>query len=440
MNINCIDKYICNVYGSSINCHQWKSKDNNKKIKLCGFNILLGNKKYILTSRNVLIECEQIMCKFSYKETNIRQNVKIAFQCIEHDIILLSSDDNKISDNEQKFGILFYDIFKNEPKNILNKEYYKLFFLRNNFFKKIGHAELNFDQIYIKNDTYLPSNILLSFTQKKIIKNIIGSLVLDNNNEIVGIISDIKLKNVYVLPFLTIFNILLKFSNNVYNGDLLLPFSYNIVDNKIIINKIYTKNIDMLKGDILVNLNSYKFNIINNIIYVYSQYYQEYIDIELFFRLYGNDKFIFEIIRDDINISIKLKKQTMTTKNLNLTDCPYKNFINPIPYTIINGLVIVKLTHELIDYYYARNYNLVNDYLENFISSENEKLIAYYIVVDIINDDIYNKYNLQNINQYNPIVTKINGKKFKKISNIKNNFNSIELKYSEQNLLIDFDS
>jgi len=208
---------------------------------------------------------------------------------------------------------------------------------------------------------------------------------------------------------------------NQYNGLMYLPFDYYVTKKKsmrikkscVVIASSTIQNIN--KNDEIISIAGHDIDVSDNV-YILDTNYKESIPLDIFIRLYFNSmtpiNLVFNHHKKIINVDIYGVPEH---KSLVLSNRSYYNPSHYMPHIDINGVIIVQLTHELLDLtiinkIYIKN-SVIDKYFEN-IDDVNPNII---LIIDCLSDVTAKKYDLPQIFLEKqtilcPIVTMINNK------------------------------
>jgi hypothetical protein len=111
-----------------------------------------------------------------------------------------------------------------------------------------------------------------------------GSPIFNSNNKLIGMLISYEDGEVKILPAIYLMRVLQKSNeeNEMING---IPISYNLVDENIMINKVYSKETGLIEGTILTKIDTS--NIVNGEIYLRAV--RRFIAVDIFLILYGKE-------------------------------------------------------------------------------------------------------------------------------------------------------
>ena len=440
---------IVAIYGYNPNDFPWRSTDSRSVYQTSGLIIDCHDKKYVVTTRQRLISCKNIVMYHSYfrgiEEPVMRNDLQIIFQFIEFNIIILTTkdcDELDLAMSEIISG--YYDPKIICPTHDIMKNHYTVPTKKSQYHTVRMDIDLNsetinydvhiYDVKFIKSiiydKSYVPDTYMYEFALKNI-KNtklfgICGAIIFNKKFQLVGIISQSEGKSIYVLPANTLTRIITdftKYSNSpdLYNGPALLPFSYDINNDSCCIitenANVHTEQNNKLlkKNDIVISVAGYAVQLQNEKVMIYDNNFKDNIPLDMHISLNFDANMPF-------NLVIKRKGKTISmdifpihqNKSLALTNMPYFCPLDIIPYVNINGVIIVQLTHELLDVTYFNKKILQNIVIDDYFENKSNN-INVPIIIDCLDDTLAKKYELpQFINSGKkkhqcPFVTMANG-------------------------------
>lgn len=412
------------VYGYNPHDFGWKNKTTRSVYHTCGLIVDYEGKKYVVTTRTKLVSCQNIVmyhCYFERNEPILKNDLKILFQSIEYNIIILGTkghDELVLSASEilndaeypktvcPSVDILSTKCIKPNKKAIYHTLKTDIDLESKTIKYDVHIYEAKFIGSLVYDQSYLPDNFMYRF---RIVDNnsslvgIYGSPIFNRNHELVGTVSKTEKDYLYVLPTKAFKKVVMDFVTfrqhpKDYQGPLTLPFTYEISGNNALIDgtfDILTTDGPMAlqKDDKIISIGSDNMLIKDNIS-IFDPDYKEYIPLDIYLRL--------NLIKGvPINLVILRKKKilnfhaigTKMDNILELTNVPHFNPRLSIPFININGLIIVQLTQELIDttmYHKITIRNkIVDEFLENSVLERDCLLI-----IDCLNNELTKKYIL----------------------------------------------
>ncbi|AYV85397.1 MAG: hypothetical protein Satyrvirus14_13 [Satyrvirus sp.] len=466
------------IYGYNSNDIPWQICDNRSVYHTTGLIIKHDDKKYIVTTRNKLVGCKNIVMYHTYFngiDPVMRNDLHILFQSIEFNIIILGTvDKNEFDigesevvrgDYDPKFSCPSYSILDNIFTIPTKRSQYHIIRmgadLESNIFDyKVDIRDVKFKKLFIDDKTFLPRNYMYKFimdmdsrTDKKNLFGICGSIIFNKKHKLLGMVSKKKSDKIYVIPTKNLAKVAFDFvtyivKHDEYNGLLTLPFIDEITSTGIIksdhefaspktfVSENYIRNSEynlskieqqlfsvqlgasnsnqkILKGDKLISVNGKNLIFDGDEILIYDDDYKINIPIDIYVKLNATNNI-------SISRSNKILQLCITCTPINnfpLTNQPYFFPNCSIPFINLEGIIIVQLTHELLDITMSNKIvldnNIINDLKEDNYGKTMPKKI--FIVIDCLNKMLSDKYNLPRIvvnkNQTTqcPIVVSING-------------------------------
>ena len=460
------------IYGYNLNDFCWKDTISRSNYHTTGLIINLAGKKYVITARSRLISCKNIVMYHSYfsdENPILMNNLHILFQSIEYNLIIMGTkekDELDLSESELINGELegniisengvvplknFFEICPSYNLDLCTpivpnkKSKYYTIRIDTNFDSSVKDYQVHiysakFVKPIIHDETYLPDNYMYNFkllgNEKKMV-GICGAIIFNDKHQLIGIISQLKSKSLYVLPN----KVLLKFcydflvyknKPNHYNGLLTLPLNLKIsknilpkIDRETEINTIngkqYLKNNDLLvsinKNDIIANEND---------IVVYDNDYKNHIPLSIYLVLTLKESEAVQLI---IMRKKKIIEYMLIPEAINNYIFPISNtnYFYPeitIPFIKIADCIIVELTHELLDITMINKITLSNNEINNFLATGSITNNRNLLIIDCLDKTTIKKYDLPQLiigkkkTIKCPLVTMINGKDVSSIKEI----------------------
>lgn len=492
------------IYGYRSKEISWKNFDNRSVYRTSGLIVEHNNHKFVITTRTKLISCETIVMYHSYFDGNepvMCQELSIIFQSIKCNIIVLSSKGK--NELDLSFSQIIHGEF--EPQlvcptckiydnnNIIPTKRSQYFIaamnmdINSNIIKyttkiikvKYVNHEI-YEQAYIPekymfifkclNQTSPESTSNLSNTPDPILQSysdltgICGSVVFDIRHRVVGIVIMTDNQKIFVLPIKhlkKIFNEFYNFRNipKLYHASSMLPFLCEVdKKNKIIITSDSIVNstngkIILKKNDIVTHINLCPIKFIVDQHTVFDEDYQQYIPVNAYLEMILSPthptKIAFQRKKHNSSQISVFSLDIYPVENkieIPLTNQPNYNPKDLIPYLIIRDLVIVQLTHELMDIMTFHNIIMKNKLFEQIIENKHEKNNKIFIIIDCTNNILAKKYNLPQILTFDnkqiiecPVIMTINSKivkSFDKINKIikENNIISLRIKLNQNQI------
>ena len=437
------------IYGYSANNFRWRQINDKNVYHTTGIIISSGNKKYILSNRAGLIGCQNIISYYSHpssKKIILRQNLTILYQSIWLNFIILGTEGSDCFDQSQSqiIGQSFvcpdeidgYTISNNYIP-VKNREYYlirpdiDLASKKLNFTYHIHPVIFSKNVIYDK--TYVLATIVHQFnldTTGQMV-GIHGSLITSANGRIVGIVSGIDKKKIYVTPVAILHQAINQFLSKLDDmGKLTIPIFYQIDNNCAIIPSncrldTNDKSICLKVGDQIKKIDGKKISVKKDQIWLNDSNLMETIplDIYLGLNLRSNSHNTISLMRKEKKITADITNVSVNKWQLPLTDQPSFKPTDSIPYVNMLNIIMVQLTHELIDILTRHKINLSN----NFVEKIWDGLLPHteiVLIIDCLDNNLMERYNLPTIDFLNTdtlnfyVVKQINGKNIRQLDDI----------------------
>lgn len=430
------------IYGYNIKDFGWQDTNYRSMCYASGVIINCNEKKYILTTRDRFIYCQDIVMYHSYyrkEEPIMRHNLDIIYQSIEHNIIILVSK-----------GCLELDLTKGElvndqniPKTLTNGYHIlgdsfpvptkktNLYLIKSaiNFEPDIIFQTQIHDVQFIKSIVdeykYLPRTLMYYFSLKIEPDILNGSVIINRRQHLIGIVSRSNDGYLYVIPMKIIRKIVNDFiyyenQPEKYSYPITLPFGYYVHDKTALIHKKYIVDTDNGKkhlkaNDQIISVSKSDIIIKQNDINVYDSELKIPIPFDIYlnmnFKIGDMVNIIFERDGKKINLTIRTTAFIIFPK-ISSSDIYFPNYT--IPYININGLIIVELTHELMDLLVMKKI-MVRNYLVDNLMHEEANSESVLMIIDCLNSDLALTWNLPRLEAHTkqkihaPFVFAING-------------------------------
>lgn len=458
---------IVAIYGFNGNNFPWREVENRSVYHTTGLIFEHDKKKYVMTVRSKLITCKNIVMYHSCfnapihdtgSEPVMRNNLIILFQSIEFNIIILgtqykneldiSSSEIISGDYDPKMVIPSYDFSKNSFPIPTKKSQYHTFKMDLNLESSTVEYDVNiydvkFVESLVYQRTYVPANYMYKFILKNKetdLLGICGGIIFHKKYKLIGIISISEKYDLYVIPTKTLWKIIHDFTTNLdginqYNGFLTLPFEYKLDKNSV--PKITSEctimtpdgNTNLEKNDIIVSINNNTIVPKEDILTINDKDFNENIPLDIYLKinLNANQPVDLVINRDKIMMSIKSIGTTIKNEIFPLSVQPYFFPNDVIPFVNIRNVVIVQLTHELLDITLVNKINIKNSITTDFFKDNLPINFSHniFIIIDCFDTILTKKYKLpqivfsdkkQTLNC--PIVTMIDNKKIVKFDDL----------------------
>ena len=412
------------VYGCNCKDFNWKDDDDRNVYHAGGTIINCGSKKYVITTRSRLIGCNNLVMYHSYFNENnaiLRNDLYVIFQSMEYNIIILAT----IGKTELDLSVS--EIISGEYNNTMIADSYDILNKklviptpRSHYYTTIMDLDLEakavkyrvdiydakFGKAFVFDQTFLPANYLYEF---KIDKNnktplfgIYGAVIYNKKLNLIGMVTEVNNNILYVLPTKVLHKVVYDFINYYdnpgnYHGPRMLPFNFRIskkLDIKILkIDSAYNKKIMLKENDKILSIN-------------------------------GKEVLV---VKKNKNYDFEIPNIPYVMPSFPLTSQPYYFPKSVFPYLNINGIIIVELTHELIDMIVMHDIKLKNNLVADYLESKMNTYCRYLIIIDCLNIGLAKEYNLpqweldkkQNI--ICPTIKTINQKLVSTLDDVQNN-------------------
>jgi len=414
---------IVAIYGYTYNIFQWKQIDSRVVFHTTG--LIVGdhqsNLKYLITTRDRLINCKDIVmyhCDFREPHNIImRNNLCILFQSIEFNFIILgtvgfqsldfNSSEIISGDYDSKITFPYHNVSPNDHIVPTKRSHYYVIRMEMNLeTETLNYIVHIHDTIFEKSisydETFLPANYMYKFTLKdKIQSGIHGAIIINKKNKLIGLVShtQITTNTLFISPTKIISKMFSDYTTCInkpseYNGSMCLPFNYDA--NMIITNS----NNHLKQNDKLISINDHTITNKDNEAVVFDPDYKTHIPLENFLML---------TLKPNIPVDIEIMRNKKIMKfpiygsyineisSIPLTSQSYFNPHHIIPFININGIIIVQLTHELIDITVRDKIILTNSIIDDLKENNLEPSEKIFIVIDCLNDVLRVKYALPTI-------------------------------------------
>lgn len=460
------------IYGFDSNAFGWRDIDNRNVYHTTGLIIENQGCKYVVTTRSQLIHCRHIVMYYSsfdgavvsisgkntiFNTTVLRNDLRILFQSIEFNIIILGTKDKTFLDLSASELILGDQLpshvhahqlenYMIVPKKsttyhtaLMNMDLDSHY---TNFETHIYHAK--FVKSFINDETYLPSNYFYQFklsnideANKENLVGINGAMVFNKQHQVIGMVSSSRGKYLEVLPYKALAKIVRDFfttNQDNYSGLYILPIipkimvfetdkkkdyqppgcssrSTSNVESKLMIEKSYlTKDSQPLlrENDEIIQVNGLPILLENDSIKIWDSDYKDHLPLDLYLRLnLTKDTTIKMLVRGSRkNPRIKGNGEPNLFELSDIKGSPLNHFIfpissrpyfyptNSISYSNIRGLIITELTHELIDICACHQIVLTNDIIEMIYREGIPDCQQFLVILDCLSQELIDKYHL----------------------------------------------
>lgn len=468
------------IYGYHCNVFPWKDSTNRKVYHTTGLIVgHAGGRKYVITTRSSIVCCKNIVMYHSYfrnTEPVMRNDLEILFQSIEQNIIILGTKKCYELDLNQSEIIRgeydaknicpFHNLCENNSKYLIptkRSQYYTFIMdmdLNSDTIKYCAHIyDVKYLESFVHDKTYLPENYMYKYilknddakseaaikSPKLDLHGINGSVIFNKKRGLIGMITKTVNDFFFVLPKKTLVKIFNGFIDNLdhpldYQGLLSLPIQYTITNNFALI--VSDSTIDTTSGPVTLKandkivsldenniiINNAVNNTINNTInaldtdqdeaMIFDKDYGGNIPLSFYLK-YNLDK------KTPIKLGIIRRKKLMhfmvcgsicPSNDLPLTNQPFFFPDNFIPYVKLGPLIIVQLTHELLDIAACHAIFIKNNVLDDYLDGLRDDMKNVLIIIDCFDNVLSKKYSLPQLKIIDnskqilncPVVTAIN--------------------------------
>ena len=451
------------LLGDNSNNFSWKETNDRTIYRTSGLIISCAGKKYVLTTRSRIISCKNIVMYHGYfDELNpiMYNTLEILYQSIEYNIIILGTTNKTeldlsaselISGNyDPKHLHPSYDIANLNPVIPSKRATYHTANMNINLDSdaldyKVNIYVAKFKKSMVYDKSYVPDNYMYQFnleTNKNNLCGLCGAIIFNKKHQLIGMISKIKSKKLFVLPTKVLFRVVHDFINyldrpNEYQGLLTLPFDWEVskkfqvkLVSSTAINTSTGKKI-LKKKDKIISIDGKEIITADEKMEIFDSDYKNNIPLDIYLR---------QNIKQDIPINVVvMKKQELVEYaifgeswnqlNFSLTDQPYFFPKHHVPYVNIGNLIIVQLTHELLDITMLNKIILKNHVIEVLIENGPIGAETHLFVIDCLDKTLAKKYDLPQIipNKKQtircPLVTMLNNKPVRTLADITIYFN-----------------
>lgn len=413
------------------------------------------NYKYVLSVRRELISCKEINLFYCVGGTCVYKNqLHILFQSIDTRIVILGTigcrslqlDLSTLfcgNENEFMFRTSIPTIII--PTKFIIPKRSELYSTRNinitfdnqNIAYVNTVCDIKFRKSVLIKQSYLPENYFYLFESTTDI-NICGDFVWDrignNNNHglgaigSVGLIVNVENKLLTVLPMKYLHKIILLFIHEIVNENCQkltymenLPFTYVTRNNEIIINSVCNQSC-LQNQDRILSIDNKNVSIQRARLMIFDEDYGKQIPLT-FYAKYNFSKNIpiqIKIGRPNpenksitvIESTFVLASNSNNKKIFPLTDQPDFYPTDYIPYVNLNGLIIVKLTHELLDTIVLKNIKLNSYAVDDILALHNVEYTNAYMSIACLNAKLIKKISYDKC----MIIVSFNGSEIKSLT------------------------
>lgn len=446
---------ITTIYGYHANDFPWYDTDNRSVYRTTGLIVNYQSNNYVVTTRSKLISCKNIIMYhkcFTNTDSILRNDLHIIFQSIEYNILILATKNcDKLDFTTSDIISGFYDSKIVCPSYVIPKEafvvptkrsqYYTVIIDMNleseNINYKVHIHNIKFKKSIIYDKSYLPENYMYHFqipNKEYNLLGIYGAAIYNKKYQLVGLVTLTEGSKLYVLPTKTLSRVFYDFIDYInkpseYLGFQNVPFSYDVHNNDILNVNIHNTKCNDLFGitktdNKLISINNYPIIIKDDKAVIYDNDFADIIPLELFFKLNITNTLIDLCFINDARIINKTINTVIHSKMLLLTDQPYFYPQVMIPYVKIKDIIIVKLTHELLDIAFINKIRLKNELINSMLKNTCD-IIQTLIVIDCLDIRLADKYDLPQLSKAKknvncPLITLVNNKKITTLSDLNN--------------------
>lgn len=421
-----------------------------------GKKYIITTRSKIISCKNIIMYYSY----FDDKNTILRNNLHVLFQFIEYNIIILGTVDSSELDlslsevvmgdfdkNQIISGYKYQQLSQQSSTKIPTKrsKYYTVIINLDLNSKELGYDVNVFDVKFVKNmvyeDTYLPSNYLYKFkiadANNANLCGICGAIIFNKKHKLIGMVSISKGNELYVLPCKAFERIIYDFyafesDPSSYHGLLTLPFIDKIeikkVDSdstlpdstlslkaqvestlpdsthKIIINtqstiKTLNGNKKIKCNDEIIMINNKELVIDEDNVLILDTEYNYKLSLDLYLRLNMKNaaSMSLTIKRKNKLINMQVLGESINKYIFPITNQPYFSPINTIPYINLKGIIIVELTHELLDICFAHNIILSNDLIDELLEHNDGSYQRNLIIIDCLTNKYIKLHNMPSL-------------------------------------------
>ena len=422
------------AYSYSDTCKPWLTKKRTciKKIGW-GMPILLGKDLYVFTCYHVVKNTYKLNILTSARQ---RRSKLYMYDTIDAEIVCVSQElELAILKLHKKIpGIRVKQLTKIMPKTTNRIYINSINFVthREHLYKKkstmytCGVTNIIFDKLESLNMPELPiikTNTSFVDISIKKLHGLSGMIVLNDSNEIVGIISTIECDSgdINIIPSISIIRLIKEYHkyNNFYGlCDIIALYNENILEfdnreyNSIIIQKTYgihygttsTHKYNLKVNDVIYGIGNQYFN--SNYMIYYSDI-QNYVPISTYIALnyMKDDPIDFNIYRVDSAKSL----QNITICAKSVTETKYLSNIMEHKYCSYNGFIFMELSEEYIELYNKIRGNMFYNYMIKYMIERpyRDDYKKVVVLIDINKNSIDNVRTVSKLDELNIPVVKL---------------------------------
>jgi len=393
------------IYYSDERIFGWLDESPESYYQSLGTGVEYLSTKLIMTNRMPQFGCQDIVAYYFYWEGEkcylCRQKLSVFFQLAEFNLIFLASrgggsflpeSGEKLTLTNMDSYLSYYEVTqslmiprrdeKYEAVVIDIKDNHNIMDFR------LSRIMLTYDSMQLKKISILPKISFYLFRyEEKTDHLVLNGTLFCQGKEIIGMVSYIDESYYYVLPkriidvcLNIVFNSLVKYQ--IFHGWSSFPVTdLDLEKGFVITKKISTHSSrKFLPGDIITEINNSKIFVIDNEILVEDLFLREAIPLEMYLKLNCCPM-------DYINVNIRRGNKIKTLQIVCKTDgwinfLSSQTYLQPgsvCPYVNFQGIIIVKLTYELIYFLSLRQIFLSSYAVDKFL---NQQPLPCFIVID----------------------------------------------------------
>jgi hypothetical protein len=440
------------IFGHNLNDFSWKVMDSRSVYQTNGLIFSHNDKFYVLTTRSRLNSCKNITMYYSHfdkSSTVMRNDLRILFQSIEFNIIILgslnrSSLDLSTSDcisglyETMSDSYTISNLFVLPRKNGNYAVRMNMDLDTHTINYEVNIHELKFIKGFVYDETFLPAIYLYEFTMTVAtnakMNGICGCSIFNKKQQLIGTIyKSIKLDSrgkkykLYVLPTKAINKILIDGCAGIskpdtYSGLFVVNFDWTWSNNTVI--KILSSGGPSFKNqDEIITINQKKPLMHEGQVSLYDDDFKSLIPLDIYLKL-NSLSFVISRKKKIIKFDLVNNEKNISKFKLELTSQPHFFPTDPIPFVNIHNIIIVQLTHELLDLTILNKITLKNPIIDDYMDNSQDITCNYLLVIDCLDDLLQQKYDLPRIIPDKkliikcPIVRMINGKNISTLNEI----------------------
>lgn len=415
------------IEGRGYNCMPWRQPTLCNSFKMTGLIIRHHDKLYIVTTRSVIVHCDEINAihyqKSGAYHSMMWNDMYVLYQSVKYDLVVLATINSDVFDPSQ--SNLFSSMSESPDLRKVSYDEYgyniddasKYVRPKSNSFYFAAHVDLelhddiifNISKSSVKYTTtecrqvgYLPETIYHRF-------DIVGSnnhtfklhssVVINNNTKIAGFVVQYDNNTVTVLPMQTVRHVI--DTMNEINDRIGLSFDYNITPcNEIVItdvDEIITTDVGFTTGSKIISIDDVKLrpSHVTNTLQVYVPDYFTTMHLETYFELKQKTEINVSVNTDGKIYNCKVPLNIVRPQILISNASPTNN-IPGLKYVSTHNIILAEITHELRASFYCENMQVTNNAIKNYDDDDVDVPIDYPLIaiVDCLDDDTATKYNL----------------------------------------------